>query len=76
VRPLLRNRNKIFQTNILIAPKYCHKKKELLTFREHLLEIETSRHKNILIELRLCTTCNEISDEKHFLIDCNKNLKK
>lgn len=42
---------------------------------DHKLEIETGRYQNIPRDKRLCKFCNsnEIDDEYHFLLNCNKN---
>jgi len=51
-------------------------RKELLTFRigNHKLRIETGRYDQIPRANRLCPicACNQIEDESHFLIYCNK----
>ena len=44
-------------------------------FRDHSLEIETGRYKNITREERICKNCNlnEIGDEYHFFLKCTAN---
>ena len=53
-------------------PKYRH---SFARFRSssHPLEIEKGRHTNPIIPLenRICTICNVIEDELHFLINCS-----
>ena len=42
----------------------------------HDFRIETGRHSKIKlpIENRLCTECNVIEDEKHFVLKCSLNI--
>lgn len=50
-------------------------RKYITKFRcsDHVLEIETGRHKNIKVEERVCKICHRgIEDELHFLTYCNK----
>ena len=39
------------------------------------LKVETGRYRNIPREQRLCTTCNVLDDEVHFIVECERHTE-
>jgi hypothetical protein len=57
----------------LIKEKNYKNRQLIAKFRtsDHCLQIETGRYINIPHQQRLCTTCNILEDEYHFLVHLN-----
>ena len=52
--------------------KTSHYKFPRLRLSSHFMPIETGRWTRMARENRLCTNCNVLGDERHFLYDCNE----
>ena len=59
----------------LIQQKNFKNRQLIAKFRtsDHCLQIETGRYNNIPHQQRLCTACNILEDEYHFLLNCYLN---
>ena len=60
-----------------ISNARCRNALTKLRVSSHSLSIERGRHLGTAIQERLCTVCNAIEDEKHFLFECciNEELR-
>ena len=58
-----------------LKSKFFEYRKLITKFRisNHCLLIEKGRYLKIPRENRVCQLCNVVEDEKHFLLECNRN---